>query len=130
MLSRPAELTQGGGERLSSHPHSLESHSSHLLPHPQEIRESLAFDDLVFQDFNLLYFEIEIPEPARDPMLKADVLNFLRLQQLRKSIPLLYFLPYTTCQEARIQAIFVQPGAVCIPPSLCWGSDDINLLTS
>lgn len=94
---------------------------------PSRIRESLVFDDLVFQDFNLLYFEIEIPEPARDPVLTADVLNFLQLQQLRKSIPLLYFLPYTTCQESRIQAVFVQPGAVCIPPSLWWGPDDISL---
>lgn len=87
------------------------------------MQESLVFDDLVFQDFNLLYFEIEIPEPARDRMLTADVLNFLRLPQLRKSISLLYFLQFTICQGARIQAVLVKPRAVSIPltpPSLPW----------
>lgn len=36
---------------------------------PSRLQESLAFDDLVFPDLSLLYFEIEIPEPARDPGL-------------------------------------------------------------
>lgn len=92
------------------------------------MQESLAFDDLVFQDFNLLYFEIEIPEPARDWTLTADVLNFLQLQQLRKSISLLYLLQCTICQEARIQAVFVKPRAVSTPPVR--ELDGINLHTN
>lgn len=83
---------------------------------PSRMQESLVFDDLVFQDFNLLYFEIEIPAPARDRTLTADVLNFLQLQQLRKSISSLYFLQCTICQEARIQAVVVKPRAVSTPP--------------
>lgn len=55
------------------------------------------FDDLVFPDLNLLYFEIEIPEPARDLVLTADVLNFLQFSQLRKSIYPLRFSQHTGC---------------------------------
>lgn len=39
-----------------------------------------------------MYFETEIPEPARDPTLTADLLNTCQLPQLRKSIyPLCLF---------------------------------------
>lgn len=36
---------------------------------PSRTQDSLVFGDFVFQDFNLSYFEIEIPEPVRDPTL-------------------------------------------------------------
>lgn len=96
---------------------------------PSRIQESLAFDDLVFQGSNLSYFEIEIPEPARDPSLTAAVLNFLPLPQLRKPISLLSFQQCTNCQEASIQGVFVKLVALSISPVLSLGqrSDDINL---
>lgn len=72
------------------------------------------FDDLVFRDFNLLYFEIEIPEPARVPTLTADLLNFLRLPQPRKSIYPLSALQRTVHWEAQHQAVFVKMSAVSV----------------
>lgn len=85
------------------------------------------FDDLAFQDFNLLYFEIEISEPARDPRLTADLLNFLQLQQLRKSIYPLCFLQCTICQKT---GLYLRNRELCpFPLSFPYvrGSDDINL---
>jgi hypothetical protein len=75
---------------------------------------------VVFGDFNLLYFEIEIPEPARDPVLTADLLNFLQLQQLRKSI---YPLCFSHCCNAGIQVMLAKLRAVSISHafSLCQG---------
>lgn len=67
------------------------------------------FDDLVFQDFNLLYFEIEIPEPARDPTLTADLLNACQLPQLRKSIsPLCLF-----AEHGSVALGNSEPGCIC-----------------
>lgn len=67
------------------------------------------FDDLVFQDFNLLYFEIEIPEPARDPTLTADLLNACQLPRLRKSIsPLCLFAEHRSVALGNSR-----PGCVC-----------------
>lgn len=114
VLSPPAELNQC--EQSGSPPTCTLWKTTVLtcFQAPSRIQESLAFDDLVFQGFNLLYFEIEIPEPARDPALTADVLNFL---WLRKSISLLYFLQCMTCQAAGIEAEFVKPRAACSPPA-------------
>lgn len=67
------------------------------------------FDDLVFQDFNLLDFEIEIPEPARDPTLTADLLNACQLPRLRKSIS-----PLRLFAERRSVALGnSEPGCIC-----------------
>lgn len=67
------------------------------------------FDDLVFQDFNLLYFEIEIPEPARDPTLTADLLNACQLPRLRKSIsPLCLF-----AERGSVALGNSEPGCIC-----------------
>lgn len=67
------------------------------------------FDDLVFQDFNLLYFEIEIPEPARDPTLTADLLNACQLPRLRKSIsPLCLF-----AEHGSVALGNSEPGCIC-----------------
>lgn len=93
---------------------------------PSRIQESLVFGDLVFQDFNLLYFEIEIPEPARDLTLTADLLNFRQLQQLRKSISPLHSSQRTIRREAQDQAAFLNTTAVSTSPDVR-GDDDINL---
>lgn len=76
---------------------------------PSRIQESLVFDDLMFQDFNLLYFEIEIPEPARDPTLTADLLNACQLPRLRKSIsPLGLF-----AEHGSVALGNSKPGCIC-----------------
>lgn len=68
----------------------------------------------MFPDLSLLYFEIEIPEPARDPMLTADVLNFLQFSQLRKSIYPLCFSQHTDCWKAQIQLMLVKLRAMSV----------------
>lgn len=116
VLSTPAELKQG---KESGSPPTRTLWKATLLTcflAPSRIRESLVFDDLVFQDFNLLYFEIEIPEPARDSMLTADVLNFLWLQQLRKSIPLLSFLPVHDLSGSSNPGCLCGTGSCVHPP--------------
>lgn len=114
LSSIPAELIQGKGCAL---PHAPFRKPLFLtcFHAPSRIRESLVLGDLVFQDFNLLYFEIEIPEPARDLTLTADLLNSHRLQQLRKSIYPPHALQRTIRQEAQDQGCISEHGS-CVHP--------------